>query len=319
MIDAVEILDRIERQLAVEPRHVGQAAVRQQQRVAVGRRFRDRVHADDAAGAAAVVDHDGLAEARGQRRAQHARDGADRAAGRERHDQADRFRRIVVGAGRRRAREQRAEQQQGPHFHFSRLTLVTWLPAAPIRANRLGHGLDRHRHVEGVGVDHAVAAARDGDVAFPENQVAALQAGEACRLAERALLHVAVARAFDAAGRQRDLHQPRAVEAEARLAAPEIGHADETARPPRRNPARHCASGTRCRFGTIAAGRRDGEAVLLPRHGDLRAERQRVHRRQLDRRAGEHEGPQRRDLVGRLRRPARAAPPPAASRHSRRT
>ena len=54
---------RIERQLAIKARHVGQAAVHEQQRVAVGRRFRHRVHADDAAGAAAVVDHDGLAEA----------------------------------------------------------------------------------------------------------------------------------------------------------------------------------------------------------------------------------------------------------------
>ena len=57
-----------------------------------------------------------------------------------------------------------------------------------------------------------------------------LQAGKVGRLAERLLLHVAVARAWDAAGGQRDLHQTRAVEAHAGLAAPEIGRADEPLR-----------------------------------------------------------------------------------------
>ena len=66
----------------------------------------------------------------------------------------------------------------------------------------------------------SVAAARDGDVAFPEDQVAVLQAGEAYGLAERGLLHVAVAWASHAASGERHLHEAGAVEAEAGLAAP---------------------------------------------------------------------------------------------------
>ena len=65
--DAVEILDRIERQRAIKPGHVGHAAVVEQERVAVRLRFRDFVHADAAAGAAAVIDHDGLTEALAER------------------------------------------------------------------------------------------------------------------------------------------------------------------------------------------------------------------------------------------------------------
>src|SRR5262249_24474065 len=40
-------------------------------------------------------------------------------------------------------------------------------------------------------------------------------------------LHVAVARAGDAAGVERELYEPRAVDAEAGFPAPEIGHAEE--------------------------------------------------------------------------------------------
>src|SRR6185369_8440422 len=43
-----------------------------------------------------------------------------------------------------------------------------------------------------------------------------------------------------------------------------------------------------------------GKALLLPRYGDFRAERQCIDWRQLDRGAGEYECPQRRDLVGGL-------------------
>ena len=77
-----------------------------------------------------------------------------------------------------------------------------------MRAKDSATDFDCHRHVEGVGVDHAVAAARDGDVSFPEDQVAVLQAGEACRFAERGFLHVAVARAIHAASGQRHLDEP---------------------------------------------------------------------------------------------------------------
>ena len=172
-----------------------------------------------------------------------------------------------------------------------------------MRAKDVGHGFDCHRHVEGVGVDYAVAAARDGDVAFPEDQVAVLQAGEAYGFAERGFLHVAVARAGHAASGQRHLDEPRAVQPEAGLAAPEIrcaeklfGDRDEIRfRGGNRHkmPLRH-----------VAARGGDREACVLAHHRDPRAERQRVGRRQLDRGAGEHQRAQRRDLVGR-RRPRR--------------
>ena len=82
------------------------------------------------------------------------------------------------------------------------------------------------------------------------------------------LLHVAVARAGDAAGAERDLHQAGAVDAVAGLAAPQIGRAEEALRHrdeilldmiERRQVARR-----------QIAGRRDREAVLLratPRRG----------------------------------------------------
>ena len=103
--DTGEIAHRIERQVAVEAGHRGEPAVRQQQGVAVGARMGRRLHADDAAGAAAIVDHDGGAEVRRQRLAEHARHGIDRAARRERHDEADRA--LGIG-GRCRPRHQRA-------------------------------------------------------------------------------------------------------------------------------------------------------------------------------------------------------------------
>ena len=59
-------------------------------RVAVRLCARDRLGADDAAGADAVVDHDLLAEPLGQLLADDAGDGVGAAAGLERHDQADR-------------------------------------------------------------------------------------------------------------------------------------------------------------------------------------------------------------------------------------
>src|SRR3954465_12737288 len=82
--------------------------------------------------------------------------------------------------------------------------------------------------MEGVGVKEGVAAKRECDVAFPEDEITALQAGEADGLAERLLLHVAVARAGDATGMQRDLDEAGAVDAGGGLAAPEVWHVEET-------------------------------------------------------------------------------------------
>ena len=73
--------------------------------------------------------------------------------------------------------------------------------------DRLLDRLDRHRHVKRIGVNERRGVAHDGDVAFPEHQVAAPRAGEIGRerqrRAERSFLHVAVAWAGDAAGRWR--------------------------------------------------------------------------------------------------------------------
>ena len=56
---------------------------------------------------------------------------------------------------------------------------------------------------------------------------AARTGGQRDRRAERRFLHIAVARAGNACRRQRHLHQPRAIETERRLAAPQIRHAEK--------------------------------------------------------------------------------------------
>ena len=81
-----------------------------------------------------------------------------------------------------------------------------------------------------VGVNDRVGIAHDRDMAVPEDQIAALQFFRfRCiqRTAEAILLHVAVAWAAGAGGIQRDLDQTGAIDAEAALAAPQIGRADE--------------------------------------------------------------------------------------------
>ena len=72
-------------------RFIGRLGVRHhQQRVAVGRRLRGLDGADHAAGAGAVLDHEGLAEVLLQDAADLARRDVGRAAGAERHDDLDR-------------------------------------------------------------------------------------------------------------------------------------------------------------------------------------------------------------------------------------
>ena len=112
--DAVEILDRIERQRAVKPGHVSHAAVIEQERVTVRRRFRDFVHADAAAGAAAIIDHDRLAEPLAERIGNQPRDRIDGATRRERHDQADRMRRVVVGKSAAGAEDEERRKENKP-------------------------------------------------------------------------------------------------------------------------------------------------------------------------------------------------------------
>ena len=81
-----------------------------------------------------------------------------------------------------------------------------------------------------IGVDDRLAIACDRDMAFPENQIAAFEFLRVARIefaAEPLLLHVAVARAAGAGGGERNLHQPRTIDPEAALAAPQVGRADK--------------------------------------------------------------------------------------------
>src|SRR5439155_23424096 len=91
--------------------------------------------------------------------------------------------------------------------------------------------LDCDSHVIGIAMHDRCLIAHDGNVALPEQKIAAAQPRwierRRHRRAERAFLHVAVARAGDTASRERNLNEAGAVEAKTRPAAPEIGHAEK--------------------------------------------------------------------------------------------
>ena len=77
-------------------------------------------------------------------------------------------------------------------------------------------------------MNQGVIVARDGDVAFPEEKIATARIDNSAeQRAERCLLHVAVARAGEAAGVERKLHQSRTVDPKRGPAAPEIWHMQE--------------------------------------------------------------------------------------------
>ncbi len=86
------------------------------QRVAVGRGVRHAADADGAAGAADILDDDGLAEGCLHPLGQEARDGVGRAAGRVGHDDGDDVRRIAL---RLRVERARREQGEGECNHFA--------------------------------------------------------------------------------------------------------------------------------------------------------------------------------------------------------
>ena len=109
-------------------------------------------------------------------------------------------------------------QRHAPHAcHFASAGAMRAMPSATVRSpppcGRRWRGAVPRR-----------ARSRHGPSRTRDRRAAGRRVATA---AERALLHVAVARAADAAGRQRDLDEARAIEAEARLAAPEIGHAEK--------------------------------------------------------------------------------------------
>ncbi len=112
--DGCEILDRVEAQLRVEMDVDRVRADRtHQQVVAVGLHARRELGADVAAGAAAVVDDDRLAQLLRDRLGDHARGGVDAAARRPGHHQLDRLVRVAAGArlGIRRG----GDGEQGRH------------------------------------------------------------------------------------------------------------------------------------------------------------------------------------------------------------
>jgi len=82
----------------------------------------------------------------------------------------------------------------------------------------------------GVGVNDGIVVACDRHMAFPENQVAALEFFRLSliqRPAKAILLHVAVARAAGARGIQRDLDEAGTIDPKTAFAAPQIGRAGE--------------------------------------------------------------------------------------------
>ena len=152
-----------------------------------------------------------------------------------------------------------------------------------------------------IGVHDGVGIAHDRDMAFPEDQVAALQVLHfrcAQRSAEAVLLHVAVARAAGAGGVQRHLDEAGAIDAEAALAAPEIGRAGKSFGD-RHEIILHDVEAADMPLRKVPALAGYGERAVFADDRHPCADRQRLDRRQLDRRTRERERPQRRDLVRR--------------------
>jgi hypothetical protein len=108
------------------------------QSVAVGRRFCGHPHADHAGDAAAIVDNNLLAQARSELLGDNACDRIDAAAGRKRHDQSDRMRRIglrdACSAGRHERDSRRREKIQASHRHPASLPQN---PAASLKIQSL--------------------------------------------------------------------------------------------------------------------------------------------------------------------------------------
>ena len=106
--DRRQVLLRVVRHLRVQRRVDRQVAgLAEHDRVAVGRRLGDRVDAEVAAGAGLVVDDEGPAGGRGDLLAGLAGNDVGAAAGRERHDDADRLGRPGLREGARAERRWR--------------------------------------------------------------------------------------------------------------------------------------------------------------------------------------------------------------------
>ncbi len=93
-------------------------------------------------------------------------------------------------------------------------------------------GLACHQHVMRVGMQQSGLVAHDADMAAPEYDIAAPQAGkvriEGERRADCFFLQIGITRHGHPGGVERNLHETRAIDAEARFAAPEIGRVQKT-------------------------------------------------------------------------------------------
>ncbi len=109
-----EVVEHVVLQLGKQERHDGMPARNDHKGVAVRRGFRRRLRREGAAGAGPVLDDDRLPEALGELVAEGARNDVDRAAGRKRHKEMDRLRRIGVlgkrGGGPDRCRDKAPDQ-----------------------------------------------------------------------------------------------------------------------------------------------------------------------------------------------------------------
>jgi hypothetical protein len=92
--DRRDVVQEVEGKPLVERWADGACGSDQQQGVSVGGRAHDRLHADIGAGARLVLDHDGLTEA--LQPPGHVPDDVRRAPRRQRHDEADRPRRVSL-------------------------------------------------------------------------------------------------------------------------------------------------------------------------------------------------------------------------------
>ena len=101
LADRREVAQRVVGHVAPQVRqHRQRTGAGDVQRVAVGHRVRGEFGRDQAAGAAAVVDDELLAELRGHAGRENARDHVRRAAGRRRENDADRLVRVGLRGGR---------------------------------------------------------------------------------------------------------------------------------------------------------------------------------------------------------------------------
>ena len=185
-------------------------------------------------------------------------------------------------------------------------TLVTFPPPlAAIRMRASASGSLTTFMCQPLACRSVSRVAHDPDMALPEHEIAALERRarivDGDGLAERGLLHVAVARRGHAGGGERRLDEARAVDPLRRPAAPEIRRLEKALGD--RDIIRFARAGLReMTEREVQPVSRDREIALMGHNRQPRPERQRHARRQLDAGAGIGVGAERCDPMRRLRR-----------------